>query len=76
MSITILPYYNDEQVLEITAYVIGMTYCDELRAKVAAQTQRDVRPSGAGHINTKDFRPDRIELMVDDQQVIIEVQFG
>jgi len=56
--------------------VIGQEYTEELSADVAARTLRTTRGYGPGHFGTKDMRPDRINLVVNDQQVIIDIHFG
>jgi hypothetical protein len=76
MSITILPHYTDEEIIEMISDVIGQPYTEAVRADVKARTLRPTRPYGPGHIGTRDLRPDRINLEVNDLQMIVGIHFG
>lgn len=75
MTITIQPHYTDNEIVEMISDVIGLPYTEALRECVEARTLRIVRPGGPGHITTKDLRPERINLIVDDLQVIVDIKF-
>ena len=76
MSITIQPYYTENEIIEMISDVIGQQYTEELRSDVEARTVRPTRGFGAGHVGTMDLRPERINLVVDDEQVIVKIHFG
>jgi len=76
MTNTILPYYSEDQIVEMIAHVIGQTYTPEILEEVKRITLRDTRPYGPGHFGSRDYVPGRINLAVDRQQVIEAIQFG
>jgi hypothetical protein len=76
MSITITPHYTDEEIVKMISDVIGQPYTEAVRADVEARTLRPTRGYGPGHICTKDRRLQRINLVVEEEQVILRIQFG
>lgn len=76
MSITIQPYYTENEIVEMISDVMGKPYTEQVRVDVEARTLRPTRPYGPGHIGTRDMRPERINLEVDSDQVIVDLHFG
>lgn len=76
MSITIQPHYTNAQVVSMIQHVIDQPYTEELRKTVERETLRSARAFGPGHLGTKDYREERVNLVVDDAQVIVNIQFG
>jgi hypothetical protein len=76
MTNTILPYYSEDQIVEMIGHVIDQTYTVDILEDVKQKTLREARPYGPGHMSTRDYRPGRINLVVDGQQVIEAIHFG
>jgi hypothetical protein len=76
MSINILPHYTEDEIREMLADVIGEPYSKALRDSVEARTARPTRGYGPGHIVAMDLRAERINLVVDEEQRIVDIHFG
>lgn len=67
--------YTDDQVLELIKSVVGSPYSEELRKQVEDTTGRPTRPWG-NYVATYDSRSERINLNVDEHDIIISIYFG
>ena len=67
--------YTDEQVLELIKSVVGSPYSEALRQQVEDTTGRPTRPWGH-YVATYDSRAERINLVVDDNEVVSAIYFG
>ena len=67
--------YTDAQVLELIGSVVGSPYSEALRQQVEDTTGRPTRPWGH-YVATYDSRAERINLVVDDNEVITTLYFG
>ena len=67
--------YTDEQVLELIKSVVGSPYSEALRQQVEDTTGRPTRPWG-NYVGTYDSRAERINLNVNENDIIISIYFG
>ncbi|RON08154.1 hypothetical protein BK659_16470 [Pseudomonas brassicacearum] len=56
-----------DQHLETANEYVGKQYSEALRAELADKTGLHVRPIGIGFIMTKDYDPQRINLLVENE---------
>jgi len=64
---------NDEQVIDEFQHIIGQHYSQAILREVQQESARPVR---AGHYGTTDYCPERINLEMDDQDLITGITFG
>jgi hypothetical protein len=64
-----------EQQFEYAKACIGREYSEAQRANLADKIGLSVRPIGKGYITTKDYREDRINLLV-EEGTITSVSWG
>ena len=67
--------YSNEEVWKISRGKIGITYSHELRQNLESLTGRVVRVMGDGYVATADYRPERLNLLINDN-VIMDAYFG
>jgi hypothetical protein len=64
---------TDEQVIDEFQHIIGQQYSQAILREVQQESARPVR---AGHYGTTDYCPERINLEMDEQDVIAGITFG
>ncbi|MCW8274493.1 hypothetical protein IMF27_01325 [Pseudomonas sp. PCH199] len=64
-----------KQHLDTATQYIGQQYSEDLREELANKTGLAVRPRGIGFIMTKDYNPERINLLVENG-IITQVAMG
>ena len=67
--------YTDKQVLDLINSIVGSPYSEELRQQVEDTTGRPTRPWG-NYVATYDSRAERINLNVNEKDIIISIYFG
>ncbi|WP_419712574.1 hypothetical protein [Pseudomonas sp. NFX224] len=67
--------YTDEQVLDLIGAIVGLPYSEELRQQVEDTTGRPTRPWG-NYVATYDSRAERVNLNVNEKDIIISIYFG
>ena len=67
---------DDEQVMEFVGQYVGKTFNASYIETIEEHTGRPTRASGKGYIGTRDFRPERVNVDVNDQGLVIGASFG
>jgi len=76
MSTTRQADCTDQEIIESVRDTLGQPFTENLRASVEARTSRPTRGFGPEHFSTMDWRADRINLIVDEGQIIVDIKFG
>jgi hypothetical protein len=76
MSTTIQQTYTDEEVMEMITPYIGTTYTQVVLKAIARASLRPVRQISPHSAGTMDMRRERINLVLDENDVILSIRFG
>lgn len=73
---TIQQTCTDEEVMEMITPYIGTTYTEVILKAITRATLRPVRQISPHSAVTMDMRRERINLVLDENDVILSIRFG